>query len=131
MFDAATVEKLTTGTAAGWTLVLVVCGWIIKTWPAWKAKVNEARKIEVDAAATIREHLIERISALEHDLSSERRRCDEELRALRDKLDGVVRQFLAFQMAAAQAIPPARRSPAIDDALDQLRQHLSPPGDKP
>jgi hypothetical protein len=131
MLDPGIVAKLTSGSSAGWAMVIIALGWIVKTWPVWKQRVNEARKIEVDAEAQIRDDLIGRISTLEADLTAERRRCDAELRALRDKLDGVVRQFLAFQMATAQAIPPAMRSPAIDAALDALAKHIAPSQEDP
>jgi hypothetical protein len=135
MLDASTVAKLTTGSAAGWTLVVIVLGWIVKTWPAWKQRVNEARKIQLDADGKFREDLMERIRDLEHSLElaasrvnqaieDERRRCEAEMSVMRadfqKQIDGVVRQFLTFQVATGNAIPPMKRSPEIDAALDSL-----------
>jgi hypothetical protein len=97
MLDAETVAKLTSGTAAGWTAVLLMAGWIIRTWPAWKQRVNEARKIELDSDAVLRTDLLARIHALEEGqtkdrrefneaMAEERRRCDGELEEIRTRL---------------------------------------------
>lgn len=97
----------------------MLVAWMIRTWPHWKAKVNEARKIELDAHGELRGSLFTRIADLERAAIEERRRCDKELRELREKLSGTVRQFIYFQLMTARAIPPSRRTPEIEHMLEQ------------
>lgn len=120
------------GSLPGWATFFMLLAWVIRTWPHWKAKVNEARKIELDAQGQLRTSLFERIAtlekaAVERDAASaiERRLCEEEIRALRNKLDGVVRQFIYFQLATARAIPPAQRTPEIEHMLEQWATIIS------
>lgn len=54
------------------------------------------------------------------------RACEDESRAQGVKLDGVVRQFIHFQLTYAENIPIAERSPVIADLrrqFDELAQH--------
>lgn len=70
---------------------------LVKVWPLIKAKVNEARKIELDADADFRGDLLQRVKELEEAqhkdrldfitaLGDERKRCDEELDVIRARL---------------------------------------------
>jgi hypothetical protein len=132
MPDATFFTQVTPGAVGIWTLVAMVGIALIKAWPAIKAKVNEARQIELEADGKLRGDLLKRINDLETQLRSERAagderhaKCERELRDVRSKLDGVVRQFLAFQMATARAIPLVR-SPEMSQALDTLEGFLEP-----
>lgn len=71
-------------------LIAMVAVAIVKVWPLIKAKINEARKIELDAEADLRGDLLDRIDKLETSrdgeqgrieaaIAAERRRCDAEL----------------------------------------------------
>lgn len=65
------------------------------------------------------------------------RACEDESRAQGMKLDGVVRQFIHFQLNYAESIPIAERSPVLADLrrqFDELAQHdeaLGEDGDRP
>jgi hypothetical protein len=102
----------------------------------WRKANLDGRRVEIGADAGLRTDLLGRIKDLEiqaghHQarldtaLADERRRCDAELATMRldfqKQIDGLMRQFLAFQMAVAGSAPPLARSPEIDEALDQLR----------
>lgn len=82
-------------------ILLALVGWMIKTWPVWKGKVNEARKIELDGAASLRGDLLVRIADLERArvddrtyfdnlMATERLRCDKELEKMRLENRGLV-----------------------------------------
>jgi hypothetical protein len=71
--------------------------WVIRTWPHWKAKVNEARKIQLDADSDRLSQAFTRIRVLEEaqsadrrdfneEMSKERKRCDDELDEIRERL---------------------------------------------
>ena len=122
-----------------WVVALVFCAAIARAWPAIMGKNNEARKNELDADSGLRGDLLNRIKDLEQQqangqqrldsaLSEERRRCDAEMASMRldfqKQMDGIMRQFLAFQMAVAQSAPPLQRSEAIDGALEALKDQL-------
>lgn len=107
------------GSLPGWATFFMLMVWVIRTWPHWKAKINEARKIELDGHSQLREHYFERIIGLEKAAIEERKRCDEQLRALEKRLDGVVNQFIHFQMVTARAIPPDQRTAEMDHMLEQ------------
>ena len=70
---------------------------LFKVWPLIKGKINEARKIELDANADLRGDLLQRIKDLEeaqhqdrlefyNAMGAERKRCDEEMDAIRTRL---------------------------------------------
>lgn len=127
---AFTLPDFTWGAVGVWGLLATVIVALIKAWPVIRQKVNEARQIELDADAILRGDLFQRITDLENQLRTERAAgderhasCERELRDVRSKLDGVVRQFLAFQMATARAIPPSR-TPEMTQALDALESFL-------
>lgn len=97
MFDGTALAQLTSGATAGWAAFFVFLIWVVRTWPHWKAKVNEARKIEIEGEATIRGQLLKRVGDLEEAqhrdrldfitaMSDERKRCDGELDEIRAEL---------------------------------------------
>lgn len=123
-------------------LFFLIIATLIKTWPVIRQKVNEARQIELEGDNSLRGDLLKRIADLEGQLGisqakstadrihydsmleQERKRCDEALGQLRREMqsnyDGLMRQFIAAQMAWAQAIPPHQRSPEINAMLSSL-----------
>lgn len=112
------------GSLPGWATFFMLMVWVIRTWPHWKAKINEARKIELDAHGELRGSLFSRIASLEQAALEERQRCDRELNILQKKLDGVVRQFIHFQLVTARAIPPSNRTPEMDRMLEKWEAFL-------
>jgi hypothetical protein len=134
------------GSVAGWvtaatssTLLAVVLGFIIQL----RAGNRASRKIEIDADGSLRGDLLGRIRDLEEQasqsqqrldsaLADEKRRCDAELASMRldfqKQIDGIMRQFLAFQVAIAQGMPPMKRSPEIDGALESLKEQMKGEG---
>lgn len=85
------------GSLSTWSIFTLVAIWIIRTWPVWKQKINEARKIELDADGERLAQAFARIRVLEEtqtadrrafndSLSEERRRCDQELDMIRKRL---------------------------------------------
>lgn len=136
------------GSLAGWitagsatALLAIVLGFIIQL----RAGNRAARKIEIDADGSLRGDLLSRIKDLEEQashgqqrldsaLENEKRRCDAELASIRldfqKQIDGIMRQFLSFQVAIAQGMPPMKRSPEIDDALESLKEQMKGPAGK-
>jgi hypothetical protein len=108
---------LTVGSVPIWALLATVLLALFKIWPAIKRLQNESD-------ASLRTDLMRRVTELEKHLLDEQRECDRRISDLQSKLDGVLRQFLAYQLAVEQAVPPDRRSPAIDSALESLRASL-------
>ncbi len=49
------------------------------------------------------------------------RECEHEQRQLRLELDGLRRQFIAYQLAVAQAVPPSNRTPEIEAMITSLQ----------
>jgi hypothetical protein len=97
MFDATLLQTLTSNAVANWTTTAIVFILAIRSWPAIKAKINEARKIELGADGEFRSDLIARIHKLEEDqhrdklefadaMREERKRCDKELDEIRSRL---------------------------------------------
>ena len=97
MLDAGKIASLTSLSGAAWTAVLVGTVWIIRTWPVWKQRLNEARKIELDADEGLRASLIDRIHQLEEiqsrdraeffrAMAEERKRCAAEIEEIRAML---------------------------------------------
>lgn len=76
-------------------------------------KIADARALQVDARGDAQNTaLTTRVTELEKALSDERRECDKqlsvmrsELREMQTKLDGFVRQMIAFQTSEARAMP--------------------------
>lgn len=103
-----------------WGLLLVAVTALIKTWPIILQRSIEAKAQVADEDAKLRGDLLKRIGDLEHELAEERRRCADELTRLQGQLTGVTRQFVAFQLATAQAIPPSSMTPEMVHALAEL-----------
>lgn len=85
------------GAVSGLGSVTILAIWVIRTWPYWKMRINEAQKIKADADGSLRADLFARIRELEvtqsNDrkefnlaMSNERKRCDEELDEIRRRL---------------------------------------------
>lgn len=94
-FDATTLSEI--GSPTSFATLFILAAWIIRTWPHWKAKVNEARKIQLDADGERLAQAFARIRILEEvqtadrrefneAMSAERHRCDEELDEIRRRL---------------------------------------------
>lgn len=95
MADGITLSDFGSPLSAA-TLVTVLV-WVIRTWPYWKQRINEARKIQLDADGERLAQAFARIRELEetqssdrrefHEaLSDERKRCDRELDEIRARL---------------------------------------------
>src|SRR5688572_25847235 len=89
------------GSPASFATFTLLAIWIIRTWPHWKSKINEARKIQLDAdgerlaQAFARIRMLEETQsadrrefsvALSEAISEERKRCDKELDEIRGRL---------------------------------------------
>lgn len=94
MADAGIVARFFSEfTPTTWSVIVLIAMAVVaavKVWPLIKGKINEARKIELDAEADLRGDLLGRIDKLETSrdgeqgrieaaIASERRRCDAEL----------------------------------------------------
>lgn len=95
MVDGITVADI--GSPASFATFTLLAIWVIRTWPHWKSKINEARKIQLDADGARLAQAFERIRSLEETqsadrrefntaLSNERKRCDGELDEIRERL---------------------------------------------
>jgi hypothetical protein len=112
MGDASLAAQLLSPATPLWIMVIGLVGWAVKTWPVWKGKINEARKIELDADGVLRRDLLTRISELErtrttdreyfdNQLAGERRRCDEELEKMREENRGLVAMIRQHSQSSA------------------------------
>ena len=88
-------------------------------------RIADARSKQVDERGDAQNvALTARVTELEKALSDERRECDKqlaemrgELREMQTKIDGFVRQLIAFQTSEARALP---LSPAITRAVEAV-----------
>ena len=72
------------------------------------------------------------IEALSRDVAAVReqyRQCEMEHARTRQELDGLRRQFITYQMAVAQAVPPERRTPEIEAIMTSLERRKEGEGD--
>jgi uncharacterized protein YajQ (UPF0234 family) len=122
MLNALGLNQFTPGAVGIWAILATVVGYIIRTWPIVKQRLNEARKIEVDADAEHRTTLLQRIQLLEEVQSSdrteffkamgdERLRCDRELDEIRTRLrkseddnQGLMAMIRQFSQSTAMAV---------------------------
>lgn len=95
MADGLSISDI--GSPSSIASFFLLAAWLIRTWPHWKAKVNEARKIQLDADGERLAQAFARIRTLEEaqsadrrefndELSKERKRCDAELDAIREEM---------------------------------------------
>lgn len=95
MADGLALSDL--GSPASFATFTLLAIWVIRTWPHWKAKVNDARKIQLDADGERLAQAFARIRVLEeiqsadrrefHEaMSNERKRCDRELEEIRHEM---------------------------------------------
>lgn len=93
--DNVTISDV--GSPASFATFTLLAIWVIRTWPHWKAKINDARKIQLDADGARLAQAFARINDLERAqsvaykeftiaLSDERKRCDKELDEIRERL---------------------------------------------
>lgn len=141
MADAGLVTRFFAEfTPTTWTLIiigLVQIVALVKVWPLIMAKVNEARKIKLDAEADLRGDLLQRIKELEEAqhrdrlefytaMGDERKRCDDELDAIRSRLTAAENENKGLMSAIRQ------NSQSTGFLLDQKGDlgSKSPPGKK-
>jgi len=61
------------GSPASLASFFLLLGWVVRTWPHWKSKINEARKIQLDADGERLKQAFDRIRVLEEAQSADRR----------------------------------------------------------
>lgn len=128
------------GTIPGWITgasSLAILTLIVRWQLGLKKIAVEAEQVEVNARvagnaniADIRDHyaqelarlnqVVEKITAEHEECKRERDQYRKEVGNLDRKLTGVVRQFVAFQLETAKAIPPENLTPSIRGMLEQL-----------
>ncbi len=92
-------------------------------------KIADARAQLVDQRGDDQNKALSgRVTELEKALSDERRECDKqlaemrgELREMQTKIDGFVRQLIAFQTAEARAMPLSPHMTRAVDSLDNIK----------
>lgn len=97
------------------TLSLVA---LVVVW--WIRGIPDRMKVTSDYNGALRADLLKRIGDLEQLLSVERNACEERCKKLQENVDGLQRQFIAYQLAVAQAIPPNARSAEINAMVKSL-----------
>lgn len=101
------------GSPSSFATFFLLAAWVIRTWPHWKAKVNEARKIQLDADGERLSQAFARIRLLEEQqsadrrefneaMSAERHRCDEELDEIRHRLTAAEEENRGLQAMIRQ-----------------------------
>jgi hypothetical protein len=88
----------------------------------WIRGIPERKRAQTDSEAKFRLDLLRRIGELEELLSEERHACEERCKVLQTNLDGLQRQFITYQLAVAQAIPPSQRSAEVNAMVESLVQ---------
>lgn len=94
-------------------LIVISSVALVRVWPLIMAKVNEARKIKLDADADLRGDLFQRIKELEEAqhrdrlefytaMGDERKRCDQELDTIRSRLTKAEDHNAGLQRQLAQ-----------------------------
>ncbi|HSW91787.1 MAG TPA: hypothetical protein VLG09_04025 [Candidatus Saccharimonadales bacterium] len=101
------------------TLIAIVVVWWIKGIP-------DRKRVELDGQAKLRSDLFGQIEQIRAD----HRDCEEKLHKLQAGHDGLQRQFIAYQLAVAQAIPPSARSAEITSMINKLVDMAKDGGDK-
>jgi len=76
------------GSVPAWGSFFILVGWVIRTWPHWKEKINEARKIQLDADGERLAQAFARIRVLEEAQSADRREFNEAMSSERKRCDG-------------------------------------------
>lgn len=94
------------------------------------AEKSRAQDFQLEVSADGRSNLQFIIDNLVRDIGAQRKategatvahgRCESELRGVRQTLDGLCRQFIAFSESVGRAIPPGTQSPEIEGMLNQL-----------
>lgn len=101
------------GSPSSFATFFLLAAWIVRTWPHWKAKVNEARKIQLDADGERLAQAFQRIRDLEETqskdrrefndaMSAERHRCDQELDEIRRRLSAAEEENKGLQAMIRQ-----------------------------
>ncbi len=134
--DIGGIDGLTLTGLGTWVNAALGSGALIywlRTRPAMRKLANEAeersRQLANDEDVSLRAVLLGRIDKLEASAIEERRACDVKLTAMQakldqmqEKVDGLIRQLLQYQVTTGQALPISMRSPSIDHALDKLAE---------
>lgn len=115
------IDPQAVGTIPQWGTLGAVAVAIIA---AWKGLIFR----RADSDDSMRKDLLSRINQLETKMLEDRKACIEEQKFLQERIReqdsiiaGLQRQFIAAQVAWAQAIPPGSLTPAIEDMVRQLR----------
>ena len=106
-------------------LIALIVGAIV-VW--WIRGMPERRASLTSAEAQLRVDLMRRIDELQKEVQAERvareadrKACDEEIKLLEERITAITRQFVAYQLAQARAIP-LENHPEIENALQVLEQ---------
>lgn len=113
---------ITPATLGIWGLIAAIIIWWIRGAPA-------RMQSQTERDASLRQSLLKRIDDLEADLAAERKKCEDELRKLRQHIDGIMRKFVQYQIAIARMLPNAEKpvSDAILKMLTDLEETTSCP----
>lgn len=114
-------------TPASVTIIIAFSGvlvWWIRGMPARELANIERVKAHALNDASLRNDLLRRIGELERQIIDDRMKCDTQIRDMQQRFDGVIRQFITYQLRVAQAIPPEDRSINIEHMLESLQPLL-------
>lgn len=84
----------------------------------------EEKKVDLDENKDERDGYGQLIKALRDDVADVREQlkiCKDEHTKTSMELDGLRRQFVSYQLAVAQAVPPSMRSPEIEAMVESLK----------
>lgn len=125
-------QLLSTFTPASVALIISFFGivvWWIRGMPARELAAIERIKAQAINDASLRTDLMARVSELEQQILDDRKFCDAKIRDMQQRFDGVIRQFITYQLTVAQAIPPEQRgqhTAAMLETLQPLLVHSYP-----
>jgi hypothetical protein len=114
-------------------LIVIVVGALIKAWPSLDRQKREG---DASLRADLMQMLTEErtthaaaMAALRQEMQDERRRCDEEVRGLRDQVKGLERMIIQFSSSAGRAIE-LTNVPEAAKSIPRVEEHLAKRGEE-
>lgn len=114
-------------------LIVIVLGYGIKVWPSLDKQKREGdASLRADLMKMLTDeragHATE-MAVLRQEMQDERRRCDEELHAVRAQVEGLQRMILQFSTSSGRAIELGK-VPEAAKSIARVEEHLAKRGEE-
>jgi hypothetical protein len=114
-------------------LIVICIGGMIKVWPSLDRQKREG---DASLRADLMQMLTEErtthataMAALRQEMQDERRRCDEEVRGLRDQVKGLERMIIQFSTTSGRAIE-LTNVPEAAKSIPRVEEHIAKRGEQ-